>query len=113
MPSMTSERAAAFDQAFSRPDARPLSDQQIGKLTALIDTVERMNLLFGSVDFRTPDGVKTVSPRVCEICGCLNPDCEHTRQAKALVNYAIELDALDFQDHAEEQAEHAAMRVGA
>ena len=111
MPSMTSERAAAFDQAFA---PEPLPDRKVEALDALFRMVERVNIIHGSADLHLDDrGMPySVGPGFCEACGIFDGDCVHKAITRKVIAEARALNEMDYQEYAEDQAEARAVAVG-
>ena len=108
MPRMTSERAAAFDQAFA---PEPLPDRKIGALDAMFSTVTSS----GHIVRLMAEGLAKVNGRTvtdydCWFCGDVGRHigefCPHQEAMFEAV------DELEYQEHAEEQAGARAVAVG-
>ena len=97
MPSMTSERARAFDQAFSH---EPLPDRKVGALAELMGQL--MPYYPGVPEMMRMEDGHLVSEEYCGICHRDAP-CKHTDALNILV--------LE-REWAEEQAEARAVAVG-
>ena len=106
-PTNAHTMAKAFDQAF-----RP-SDKQIAALDALFGIVERVNILHESADLNIGGETYAVHPNLCRVCGAASDeDCVHKAITRQAVDYARELDGLDYQEHAQDQADARAVAVG-
>ena len=110
MPSMTSERAAAFDQAFA-----PLPDRKVDALDALFRTMESVNIVDGWAELAldTSGLTYTVGPNRCEKCGTWGEgDCVHKAITRKVVAEARALNEMDYQEYAEEHAEQRMAAMG-